>query len=107
MSHDRWVISVGDICGKGAAAATVTALARYTLRATALHERTPSRILRVLNEALLRHAPDQRFCTIAYAALEPGGGRLEFASGGHPAPLLLRDGEVQALGSPGMILGTM
>jgi len=107
MGKDRWGIAVGDICGKGAAAATVTALARYTLRATALHERTPSRILMVLNEALLRHAPDQRFCTIAYAALEPGAGRLEFASGGHPPPLLLRDGEVQALGSSGTILGIM
>jgi serine phosphatase RsbU (regulator of sigma subunit)/anti-sigma regulatory factor (Ser/Thr protein kinase) len=107
MGQDRWGIAVGDICGKGAAAATVTALARYTLRATALHQRTPSRILRVLNEALLRHAPDQRFCTIAYAALEPAAGRLEFASGGHPPPLLLRDGDVQALGSSGTILGIM
>jgi serine phosphatase RsbU (regulator of sigma subunit)/anti-sigma regulatory factor (Ser/Thr protein kinase) len=107
MGRDRWGIAVGDICGKGAAAATVTALARYTLRATALHERTPSRILRVLNEALLRHAPDQRFCTIAYAAFEPARGRLEFASGGHPPPLLLRGGEVQSLGSSGTILGIM
>jgi serine phosphatase RsbU (regulator of sigma subunit)/anti-sigma regulatory factor (Ser/Thr protein kinase) len=107
MGRDRWGIAVGDICGKGAAAATVTALARYTLRATALHERTPSRILRVLNEALLRHAPDQRFCTIAYAAFEPGAGRLEIASGGHPPPLLLRDGEVRLLGSSGTILGIM
>jgi serine phosphatase RsbU (regulator of sigma subunit)/anti-sigma regulatory factor (Ser/Thr protein kinase) len=107
MGHDRWGIAVGDICGKGAAAATVTALARYTLRATALHERAPSRILRVLNEALLRHAPEQRFCTIAYAALEPGNGRLEIASGGHPPPLLLRGGEVQALGGSGTILGIM
>jgi serine phosphatase RsbU (regulator of sigma subunit)/anti-sigma regulatory factor (Ser/Thr protein kinase) len=107
MGEDRWGIAVGDICGKGAAAATVTALARYTLRATALHERTPSRILRVLNEALLRHAPDQRFCTIAYAAFEPRAGRLKFASGGHPPPLLLRGDEVQTLGSSGMILGIM
>jgi serine phosphatase RsbU (regulator of sigma subunit)/anti-sigma regulatory factor (Ser/Thr protein kinase) len=107
MGHDRWGIAVGDICGKGAAAATVTALARYTLRATALHERAPSRILGVLNEALLRHTPDQRFCTIAYAALEPVRGRLEIASGGHPPPLLLRGGQVEPLGGSGTILGIM
>jgi anti-sigma regulatory factor (Ser/Thr protein kinase) len=107
MGHDRWGIAVGDICGKGAGAATVTALARYTLRATALHERTPSRILGVLNEALLRHGPDQRFCTIAYAAFEPERGRLEIARGGHPPPLLLRGGEVEALGSSGTVLGVM
>ncbi|HKN92825.1 MAG TPA: SpoIIE family protein phosphatase [Thermoleophilaceae bacterium] len=107
MGSDRWGIAVGDVCGKGAAAATVTALARYTLRATALHEREPSRILAVLNQALMRHAPEQRFCTIAYAALEPERGRLEIASGGHPPPLLLRRGKVETLGSSGMILGIM
>jgi anti-sigma regulatory factor (Ser/Thr protein kinase) len=72
-----------------------------------LHERQPSRILRVLNEALLRHGPDQRFCTVAYAAFEPASGRLEIASGGHPSPLLLRGGEVETLGSSGTILGIM
>jgi serine phosphatase RsbU (regulator of sigma subunit)/anti-sigma regulatory factor (Ser/Thr protein kinase) len=107
MGRERWGLAVGDVCGKGAAAATVTALARYTLRATALHEHVPSRILRVLNQALLRHGPDQRFCTIAYAALEPTRGRLEIASGGHPPPLLLRGGEVETLGSSGTVLGIM
>jgi anti-sigma regulatory factor (Ser/Thr protein kinase) len=107
MGHGRWGIAVGDVCGKGASAATVTALARYTLRAVALHERDPSRILGVLNEALLRNEPEQRFCTVVYAALEPGRGRLEIASGGHPAPLLLRGGQVEALGSSGTILGIM
>jgi serine phosphatase RsbU (regulator of sigma subunit)/anti-sigma regulatory factor (Ser/Thr protein kinase) len=107
MGRERWGIAVGDVCGKGAAAATVTALARYTLRATALHERKPSRILGVLNEALLRHAPEQRFCTVAYAAFEPERGMIEIASGGHPPPLLLRNGQVEALGSSGTILGIM
>jgi serine phosphatase RsbU (regulator of sigma subunit)/anti-sigma regulatory factor (Ser/Thr protein kinase) len=107
MGRARWGIAVGDVCGKGASAATVTALARYTLRATALHEREPSHILGVLNEALMRHAPERPFCTVAYAALEPGGGRLEIARGGHPPPLLLRAGEVEPLGEPGTILGIM
>ena len=107
MGHGRWGIAVGDVCGKGASAATVTALARYTLRAVALHEREPNRILSVLNEALLRHEPDQRFCTVAYAALEPGRGGLTIASGGHPPPLLLRGGEVESLGSSGTVLGIM
>jgi serine phosphatase RsbU (regulator of sigma subunit)/anti-sigma regulatory factor (Ser/Thr protein kinase) len=105
--RNRWGIAVGDVCGKGAAAATVTALARYTLRATALHERAPSRILGVLNEALMRHTPDPRFCTVTFAAFEPARGTLEIASGGHPAPLLLRDGEVSQIGRGGTILGIL
>jgi serine phosphatase RsbU (regulator of sigma subunit)/anti-sigma regulatory factor (Ser/Thr protein kinase) len=107
MGHQRWGIAVGDVCGKGASAATVTALARHTLRATALHEREPKRIMGVLNEALLRHAPDQRFCTVVYAAFEPSRNRLEIVRGGHPPPLLLRDGQVESLGSSGTILGIM
>lgn len=107
MGRERWGIAVGDVCGKGAAAATVTALARYTLRATAIHEHDPTGILGVLNQALLRHGPDQRFCTLAFAVFEPGQGRLQIASGGHPQPLLLRDGQVEALGSSGTILGIM
>ncbi|HEX4760300.1 MAG TPA: SpoIIE family protein phosphatase [Thermoleophilaceae bacterium] len=107
MGQRRWGIVVGDVCGKGAAAATVTALARYTLRATAIHEREPTAILGVLNEALLRHDPDQRFCTVALAVFDPERGVLEIASGGHPPPLLLRGGEVETLGSSGTILGIM
>ena len=101
---------MGDVCGKGPDAAAVTALARYTLRAAAMRERLPSRSLGLLNEALLRQRDDRRFCTVAYAYLEPlaEGARIGFASGGHPLPLLLRaDGTVQAVGEPGTLLGVL
>jgi PAS domain S-box-containing protein len=105
-----WTVVMGDVCGKGPDAAAVTALARYTLRAAAMRERLPSRSLELLNEALLRQRTDRRFCTVAYAYLEPmsEGARIGFASGGHPLPLLLRaDGTVQAVGEPGTLLGVL
>jgi PAS domain S-box-containing protein len=105
-----WTVVMGDVCGKGPDAAAVTALARYTLRAAAMRERLPSRSLGLLNEALLRQRDDRRFCTVAYAYLEPlaEGARIGFASGGHPLPLLLRaDGTVQAVGEPGTLLGVL
>jgi PAS domain S-box-containing protein len=105
-----WTVVMGDVCGKGPDAAAVTALARYTLRAAAMRERLPSRSLGLLNEALLRQRDDRRFCTVAYAYLEPmsEGARLGFASGGHPLPLLLRaDGTVQAVGAAGTLLGVL
>ena len=103
-----WTVVMGDVCGKGPDAAAVTALARYTLRAAAMRERLPSRSLRVLNEALLRQRDDRRFCTVAYAYLEPlgDGARVGLASGGHPLPLLVHpDGDVEAVGAPGTLLG--
>jgi serine phosphatase RsbU (regulator of sigma subunit) len=105
-----WTVVVGDVCGKGPEAAAVTALARYTLRAAAMNERVPSRNLRILNEALLQQRADRRFCTVAYAYLEPhdGRARLGFSSGGHPLPLLLRtDGAVEQLGAHGTLLGVV
>jgi PAS domain S-box-containing protein len=105
-----WTVVMGDVCGKGPDAAAITALARYTLRAAAMRERLPSRSLALLNEAMLRQRSDRRFCTVAYAYLEPmaQGARIGFASGGHPLPLLLRaDGSVQAIGEPGSLLGVL
>ena len=68
-----WAIVVGDVCGKGPEAATVTALARYTLRAAAMYERSPSRILSLLNEALLRQRSPTELCTVAYVRLDRDG----------------------------------
>jgi PAS domain S-box-containing protein len=105
-----WALVIGDVCGKGAEAATVTALARYTLRAAAQHTRRPQAVLRELNEALLRQRLDYRFCTVLYASLTPRDGRLEavVATGGHPLPLVLRaSGEVETAGSPGSLLGIL
>jgi PAS domain S-box-containing protein len=105
-----WTVVVGDVCGKGPDAAAVTALARYTLRAAAMQERLPSNSLRVLNEALLRQRSDRRFCTVAYAYLESegDGARVGVSIGGHPLPLVLRQGgEVERLGTHGTLLGVV
>ena len=65
-------VAIGDALGKGAIAAADTALARYTLRAAAAApRREPSRILGVLNDAMLRQPPDHP-CTVAYARIELG-----------------------------------
>jgi hypothetical protein len=100
-------IVVGDALGKGAIAAADTALARYTLRAAALRERRPSNILRTLNDAMLRQAPDHP-CTVVYIRLELAypGARLLVSLAGHPQPLVLRhDGRVEAIGAAALPLG--
>jgi PAS domain S-box-containing protein len=104
----EWALVIGDVCGKGAEAAAVTALARYTLRASLLHVRRPSVVLTELNEALLRQSLDYRFCTVLYASVTPRDDGIEavLATGGHPLPLVLRaDGTVETAGSPGTLLG--
>jgi len=110
-AEDQWYAIVGDVCGKGAEAAAVTAMARYTLRAAAVRRRSPAAILRLLGEAMLRQeSPDLvgRFCTIAclHLDLSRTPARATVAVGGHPLPAVLRaDGTVEELGTPGTLLG--
>jgi serine phosphatase RsbU (regulator of sigma subunit) len=105
-----WTVVVGDVLGKGATAAATTGLARYTLRAAAVSESRPSRILGMLNDAIRRQSPDQS-CTVACGRLDINGGegaRLTLALGGHPLPLMLRaDGRVEPVGQPGTTLGVL
>jgi serine phosphatase RsbU (regulator of sigma subunit)/anti-sigma regulatory factor (Ser/Thr protein kinase) len=105
---EAWAVVVGDVCGKGARAAAVTGLARYTLRANAILENQPSRVLASLNDAIRRQRPGE-FCSVAFARLAPNGSRGVSATlsvGGHPLPLLLRsDGTVETVGSHGTLLG--
>jgi sigma-B regulation protein RsbU (phosphoserine phosphatase) len=91
---------VGDVAGKGPAAAALTALARHTLRAASLAERSPAQSLALLNEVLLADTEPGRFCTAVHAELSPGphGCAVRLANGGHPAPLVRRaDGHVEHL----------
>jgi serine phosphatase RsbU (regulator of sigma subunit) len=105
-----WDVMLGDIGGKGPAAARTTALARYTLRADAVHEDRPSRILALLNGALRRQAPGET-CTVAYARLIPrqdDGAELILSLAGHPLPLVIRSsGGVEQLGAAGNLLGAI
>jgi len=103
-----WALVIGDVCGKGAEAAALTALARYTLRAAALHTRRPRAVLEQLNAALLRDGLDYRFCTVLYASLTPRADHLSacVTAGGHPLPVVVRaTGEVETVGTPGSLLG--
>ena len=105
--EDHWFAVIGDVCGKGAEAAAVTALARYTIRAAAAQRSSPAAILRWVNEAMLREG-SSRFCTIAVAHLDRSRPttRLTVAVGGHPAPLVLRaDGSVEEAGAGGTLIG--
>ena len=108
---DGWSVVMGDVCGKGPDAAALTALARYTLRATAGQAPMPSDALATLNDAVLRQRGDGRFITVAYARLASNGGagkRVTLSTGGHPQPIVLRaDGSAHPIGIPGTLLGVV
>ena len=55
--EDGWICAIGDVRGKGVEAASVTALARYTIRAVTLKNDRPSEVLAALNEACCARYP--------------------------------------------------
>ena len=108
--EDGWICAIGDVRGKGVEAASVTALARYTIRAITMKDDRPSEVLAALNEAMLRQLPEDRFCTAACIRLEPQddsvGVGVDVSRAGHPPPLLVSpEGTVEEVGCSGRVLG--
>ncbi|MFE7169733.1 PP2C family protein-serine/threonine phosphatase [Streptomyces sp. NPDC057616] len=108
LAAGTWGLFLGDVCGKGTAAAAVTSLARYTLRAAAVYDADPATVLSNLNTVLNHeyNGHDPRFCTAIFGLLTPetdqGAFQVTLASGGHPPALLLRaDGSADYLPTPG------
>jgi PAS domain S-box-containing protein len=107
---DEWAFVLGDVCGKGAEAAALTAMVRYTIRAEAVHRTCPTEVLELLNEAILRQHDDGRFCTVLHGRIRVTAGevRLAIACAGHPPPLILHpDGSIETVQCGGLLLGVV
>jgi serine phosphatase RsbU (regulator of sigma subunit)/PAS domain-containing protein len=103
-----WMVVMGDVTGKGPAAAAVTSLVRYATRTAAMYERDPSEVLHRLNDVLTGDDQDRRPCTAVCVRVDTEDGRVRItvACAGHPPPLLTRpDGDVVPFGRPGTLLG--
>jgi len=108
------VIVIGDVCGKGPAAAALTALCRYTLRACTLNspDAGPAELLHLLNRAILQHGLDNddfenEFASVTCILLHTIDGQTiaRIASGGHPATLLQRNGAIEEHQPTGPLVG--
>jgi sigma-B regulation protein RsbU (phosphoserine phosphatase) len=104
-----WALVVGDVSGKGAAAAAVTALARNAIRTAFLASSSPATVLATLNRAMFVGLGEElpaHHCTALIGVLRPasGGFSLTLASAGHPPALLARPGldaiELDGSGGP-------
>jgi sigma-B regulation protein RsbU (phosphoserine phosphatase) len=94
LSREKYGFFLGDVCGKGVAAATLTSLTRYTLRAAAVNDEHPVGVLHTLDSVLKQDTYAERgwFCTVLFGliTMRANGFDVEIATGGHPPPLLLQ-----------------
>ena len=108
VSEGRIAAVIADVCGKGAAAATIAVLAKYTIRAYALEDPDPARVVARINDALVPQTDDSTFLTLCYALFDPASRRVTIANAAHPPVLLWRraDGRCRPVGPQGgMIAG--
>lgn len=103
-----WALLIGDVCGKGAAAAAATAMGRWTLRSSLSEGATPAEALRLLNDVMLAHPEDPRFITALCmtVTLAQDEALVQLACAGHPAPVLVpADGTPSVIPAHGDLLG--
>ncbi len=107
LGATSWMVTIGDVCGKGAGAAAMTAFIRYAIRGASMETSNLKKILRDVNEALLLERMDTT-ATVAMIRLDLAEEkpRVAVSSAGHPLPWKIDEaGRTHKLGSPGTLLG--
>ena len=109
VAANEWVLVIGDVLGKGVAAATVTAFVRHTVRDLAMQVSDPAELLRRLDVAVAGEVTE-KFCSLVLARVSRDDAddswRIVGSIGAHPLPLVRhRDGGVSELGTPGSLIG--
>jgi len=97
---------LGDVSGKGTAAALYGSLAIGTVREIVVdHACEPACMLALLNQRLLGARLDSRFIAMLFAVYDASRRKITLANAGGPYPLLVRNGRVQAIRVEGVPLG--
>ncbi len=100
-------ILLGDVSGKGVAAALYGALFSGLVRNLVEPERSPAELLSAANDALLARKIETRYLTALYALWQHETRTLRLANAGQPRPFLLRHGEQHVLAATGIPLGLL
>lgn len=101
----RLAVVIGDVSGKGIAAALLMAVSKTLLKATAYKGIPTDSILEEVNNILTEESPDNMFVTVFYGILDTRTGSFEYSNGGHNLPFLIyNNGEVKQLENVGGLL---
>ena len=109
LPGDRLGIVVGDVAGKGIAAALLMASLQASVRGQMLHAEQPlATIITHVNTLIYEASTSSRYATLFYAQLDTKTLRLDYVNAGHNPPILLRaSGEVEELKVGGTVVGLL
>ena len=104
----RLAIALGDVSGKGTAAALYGSLAIGTIREIVVQrDCDPACMLALLNQRLVNTRLDARFIAMLFGVYDAAHRRLTLSNAGAPYPLLVRDGHVIPARLEGVPLGLL
>ena len=106
--NGKLVVALGDVSGKGTAAALLMSSLHAAVHAQAETHESIVKTISAVNKYLVESIPPNRFVTLFYAELDPKKGSLEFLNAGHNPPLIVHaGGTMEQLASGGLPLGIM
>ncbi len=101
----RLGIVIGDVSGKGIAAALLMAVSKTLLKATAFKGMPADSILSEVNNIIVDESPSNMFVTVFFGVLDTRSGAFEYSNGGHNPPYLIsEDGKVKQLDNIGGLM---
>jgi len=103
MGERQAGLLIADVSGHGVPAALIASMVKMAAISQRPNADRPAALLAGMNRALCGNTQGQ-FVTAAYVHLDAGSGTLRYSAAGHPAMLLLRDGEVSEIAENGLVL---
>jgi sigma-B regulation protein RsbU (phosphoserine phosphatase) len=101
-------VALGDVSGKGMAAALMVMQFEARFRVLVEDTENPATLVVRLNKITCANCPSNRFITFFFSVLDPATGNLSFANAGHNPPIVVRtSGEVEMLDGGGPVLGVL
>jgi serine phosphatase RsbU (regulator of sigma subunit)/PAS domain-containing protein len=88
LEGGRVAAVIGDVCGKGVAAARHTVRLRYELRTLLDEGRPPGRTLTMFNRQVIDEIAEDEYATVLLLVVDPATGAVSWSSAGHPPPVL-------------------
>ncbi len=106
LDEGRWGMVIGDVAGKGTAAALYMAMVHSLILSGALRHRSPATVLKEVNQTILRQSSAAMFITAFLAVVDTKKHTLNYANAGHNPPMVRRaSGAIESLTKTGSALG--
>lgn len=108
LHNDKMLIALGDVSGKGTAAALLMSSLHAAIHGQVAAKTSLPEMIKAVNQYLADNTPENRFVTLFSAELDPAKGKIQFINAGHNPPLIAHaNGNVEQLASGGFPLGIL